>query len=76
MGKFAPRPIISEQIALAAAVAAITGSCGIPAADKMAAFANRMYAMVRNVASPPRTSRAGVVPRAVSWKSRSSTRNP
>ncbi len=63
-------------MALAAAVAAITGSRGMPAAARIAGFAKRMYAMVRKVAIAPRTSRAGVVPRAARWKSRSSTRNP
>ena len=42
MGKFAPRPIISEVTALAAAVAATTGSFGIPAAARMAGLAKRM----------------------------------
>jgi len=30
----------------------------------------------RSAPSPPRTSRPSVIPRAVSWKSRSSTQNP
>src|SRR3954469_21403486 len=59
MGKFAPSPISRQQIALAAAVAATTGPCGIPAAARMAGLAKRMYVMVRKVASAPRAARDG-----------------
>src|SRR5687768_12642321 len=62
-GKFAPTPISSVARAAAAAVAATAGSNGTPAAARIDGLANRMYAIVRNVAIPPRTSRAGVVPR-------------
>ena len=55
-----------EQKAAAAAVAAIADSTGMPAAERMAGLANRMYAIVRNVVTPPRISREGVVPRAAS----------
>ena len=64
IGKFAPTPMSSVQIAAAAAVAAAAASNGTPAAARIAGLANRMYAIVRNVVAPPRTSRAVVVPRS------------
>src|SRR5207302_2148488 len=42
---------------------------GIPADERMAGLAKRMYAMVRKAAAPPRTSRATVVPRLSRSKS-------
>jgi hypothetical protein len=53
-----------EQIAAAAAVAATAGANGTPAVARMDGFANRMYDIVRNVATAPRTSAAGVEPRS------------
>src|SRR6267143_1797926 len=69
MGKFAPSAMRREARAEAAAVAATTAPKGIPAAERMAGLAKRMYAMVRKVAAPPRTSRATVVPRPSRSKS-------
>ncbi len=68
IGKFAPSPMSNVQMAAAAAVAAAAASNGTPAAARIAGLANRMYAIVRNVVTPPRTSRAVVVPRA--WRSK------
>ncbi len=64
IGMLAATPINTEQIAATIAVAAMALSNGIPAACRMPGFANRMYAIVRNVASAPRSSRVTVVPRA------------
>ena len=64
MGKFAASPMSSEETAEASAVAATTARKGMPAADRIAGLAKRMYAIVKKVAAPPRTSRARVVPRA------------
>ena len=58
------------RLAAAAAVAATAGPVGTPAADRISGFANRMYAIVRNVATAPRTSAAGVDPRDARSKKR------
>ena len=62
-GKFATTPIMIEQIAAAAAVAATAGPTGTPAAERIVGLANRMYAIVRNVVTPPRISAGAVEPR-------------
>ena len=53
----------SHAFAAAAAVAATAGPGGTPAADRIAGLANRMYAIVRNVATAPRISAETVEPR-------------
>src|SRR4030095_11889932 len=63
IGKFATTPMRIEQIAAAAAVAATAGANGTPAAERIAGVANRMYAIVRNVAPAPRTSAVTLDPR-------------
>ena len=47
-------------MAAAAAVAVAAASNGTPADARIAGFANRIYAIVRNVVMPPRTSRGNV----------------
>src|SRR5688572_3123729 len=74
IGKFAPSPIRSVQNAAAAAVAEAAASNGMPADARIDGLANRMYAIVRNVATPPRISRAVVVPRP--WRSKCIVTSP
>ncbi len=62
-----------EQMPAASAVAATADSNGTPAAARMPGLANRMYAIVRNVARAPPSSRATVVRRASSVNSRSTS---
>src|SRR5262249_35231552 len=59
-GKFATAPIRMQHTPAAKAVHAIDDCCGTPAPARIAGLAKRMYAIVRNVARPPRTSRATV----------------
>src|SRR6476620_8295583 len=61
IGALAPRPINRQHSPAAAAVAAAAPSNGTPAAARIVGFANRMYAIVRKVASAPRISRPMVV---------------
>jgi len=56
IGKFAQTPISTQQIPAAAAVPATAASRGTPAAARMAGLANKIYAIVRNVATAPRSS--------------------
>jgi len=57
-----------QQIPAASAVHTMAGSAGTPAALRIAGLAARMYAIVRNVASPPRSSFETELPRASIWK--------
>jgi hypothetical protein len=57
-------PIASVAIAAASAVAVATAPNGIPAADRIAGFTNRMYDIVKNVLKPPRASIRSDDPRA------------
>jgi hypothetical protein len=63
-GKLAMQPISRHEIPAAAAVHAIAESLGTPAAARMDGLTKRMYAIVKNVATAPRASRAGVLPRS------------
>src|SRR5688500_16643531 len=69
-GKSATTPMRIEATAAAAAVPTTAAGKGTPAAARIAGFATRMYAMVRNVAAPPRTSVAIVEPRRSGCRSR------
>src|SRR5439155_21550716 len=67
-GKLATTPMRMQQIPAANAVQAMAGWNGTPAEARMRGLTKRMYAMVRNVAIAPRSSRAMVVWRWRSWK--------
>ena len=58
----------SVKIAAASAVATATASNGIPAADRIAGLTKTMYAIVRNVTTPPSTSVRTVEPRSLMEK--------
>src|SRR6185295_6743161 len=72
IGKFAKIPMRMQQMPDASAVHATSDSftSGVmPVAPaRICGLTNRMYAIVRNVAPAPRSSRAGVVPRRRSSK--------
>src|SRR5439155_11363213 len=75
-GKLAKTPMRMQQMPAASAVEArkVPESCGVApvAFVRMSGLTKRMYAIVRNVAKAPRSSRPTVLPRARRWKNRSS----
>src|SRR4051812_25647459 len=73
IGKLATSPISTQHTAAASAVHATAEFCGTPAEARILGLTNRMYAIVRNVATAPRTSRPTVLPRAAMAKRRSRT---
>ena len=67
-GRFVSRPMASVKIAAASAVATATAANGIVACDRIAGLTKTMYAIVRNVTRPPRTSIRTVEPRSLMEK--------
>ena len=58
----------SVKIAAASAVATATAANGISACDRIAGLTKTMYAIVRNVTTPPSTSVRTVDPRSLMVK--------
>jgi hypothetical protein len=65
------KPIRMQPMAADRQVAAATAGTGIPVWLRIAGFTNTMYAMVRNVVAPARTSVRHVDPRSCIWNVRS-----
>ena len=64
-------PMIRQHTPAAAAVQATALFLSSPAAERISGLTNRMYAIVRNVATAPRTSRATVTRRSAAGAARS-----
>ncbi len=67
-GRLAIRPMHTHMRAAPSAVAVAAPANGTPAADRMPGLTKMMYAMVRNVVTPARSSVLAFVPRSLNLK--------